>query len=56
MKDQPYEVDLPAMWKSLGVERAGDTARFVDSAAMAKIRDAITYGEVSASQNATSSR
>ena len=56
MKDQPYEVDLPAMWKSLGVERAGDTARFVDSAAMAKIRDAITYGEVSAPQNPTSSR
>lgn len=44
MKDQPYDVDLPAMWKDLGVERTGDTVRFVDSAPMARIREAITYG------------
>jgi hypothetical protein len=44
MKDQPYEVDLPAMWKDLGVEPTGDTVRFLDSAPMAKIREAITYG------------
>jgi hypothetical protein len=42
MKDQPYDVDLPAMWKDLGVERTGDTVRFVDSAPLAKVRDAIT--------------
>lgn len=44
MKDQPYEVDLPATWKDLGVERAGNTVRFIDSAPLAKTRDAITYG------------
>jgi len=48
MKDKPYDVDLPAMWKELGVERAGDTARFVDSAPLAKMRDAITYGDTPA--------
>lgn len=56
MKDQPYDVDLPAMWKDLGVERAGDTAHFVDSAPLAKIRDAMTYGETPASQKSISSR
>lgn len=45
MKDQPYEVNLDAMWKDLGVARTGDTAQFNDSAPMAKIRDAITYGQ-----------
>jgi hypothetical protein len=45
MKDKPYEVDLPAMWKELGVERAGDTVRFIDSAPLARVRNAITYGE-----------
>ncbi len=44
MKDQPYDVDLPAMWKDLGVESTGDTVRFLESAPMAKIREAITYG------------
>lgn len=45
MKDKPYQVDLPEMWKELGVERTGDTVRFVDSAALAKTRDSITNGE-----------
>jgi hypothetical protein len=44
MKDQPYDVDLPAMWKDLGVESTGDTVRFLESAPMAKVREAITYG------------
>lgn len=44
MKDQPYDVDLPAMWKDLGVERTGNTVRFLDSAPLAKTRAAITYG------------
>jgi hypothetical protein len=44
MKDQPYEVDLSAMWKELGVEREGNTTHFIDSAPLTKVRDAITYG------------
>jgi hypothetical protein len=43
MKDQPYDVDLSAMWKELGVERTGDQVRFVDSAPLAKLRQAITF-------------
>jgi hypothetical protein len=48
MKDQPYDVDLGAMWKALGVERSGDTVQFVDSAPMARIREAMTYGSARA--------
>jgi hypothetical protein len=44
MKDQPYDVDLSAIWKDLGLERAGDTVHFVDSAPLAKTREAITLG------------
>lgn len=44
MKEQPYDVDLSAMWKELGVERTGDEVRFVDSAPLAKLRQAITFG------------
>jgi hypothetical protein len=44
MKNQPYQVDLDALWKELGVERDGDTANFIDSAPLAKTRDAITFG------------
>lgn len=46
MKDQPYDVDLAAMWKDLGVERAGGTASFSDTAPLAKVRDAITHGQI----------
>jgi hypothetical protein len=48
MKDQPYDVDLAAMWKQLGVERTGETVRFIDDAPLAKTRDAITYGQKAA--------
>ncbi len=48
MKDQPYEVDLPAMWKELGVERTGDTVSFLDNAPLAKTRDSISFGEARA--------
>jgi hypothetical protein len=44
MKDQPYQADLAAMWNDLGVERAGDTVKFIDSAPLAKTRQVITYG------------
>ena len=54
MKDQPYEVDLPAMWKDLGLERTGDSVRFLDSAPLAKTRDFITYGEKPANSSAGS--
>jgi len=45
MKDQPYEVDLASMWKDLGVERTGTTVSFNDAAPLAKVREAITYGQ-----------
>jgi hypothetical protein len=46
MKDQPYPVDLQAIWAQLGIERDGNTVRFIDSAPLAKTRDAMTYGTV----------
>jgi hypothetical protein len=53
MKDQPYNVDLSAIWKELGIELVGTQVRFNDSAPLAKTRDAITYGaSLSASQPA----
>jgi hypothetical protein len=44
MKDQPYPVDLGAIWAQLGIERDGDKVRFIDSAPLAKTRQAITWG------------
>jgi hypothetical protein len=44
MKNQPYQVDLPALWKELGIERDGETVKFIDSAPFAKTREAITFG------------
>ena len=44
MKDQPYDPGLPGLWTQLGIERAGDTVRFVDTAPLAKTREAITFG------------
>jgi hypothetical protein len=44
MKDQPYNVDLPALWTQLGIERDGNAVKFLDTAPLAKTRDAITYG------------
>jgi hypothetical protein len=49
MKDRPYDVDLPAIWKELGIERDGNTVRFVDSAPLAATRNAITFGGPNAS-------
>jgi hypothetical protein len=40
-KDAPLTTDLPALWKSLGIEPEGDTVKLVDDAPLAKIRDAI---------------
>ncbi len=53
MKDRPLAVDLDEMWKELGVERNGNTVRFVDSAPLAATRKAMTWG-IGASANADS--
>ncbi|HTZ99319.1 MAG TPA: hypothetical protein VMB02_03245 [Candidatus Aquilonibacter sp.] len=45
MKDSPYDVDLDALWKQLGVQRNGTSVVFDDSAPLAATRKAITYGE-----------
>jgi hypothetical protein len=45
MKDRPFDVDLDAMWKNLGIERNGTSVVFNDSAPLAATRKAITYGE-----------
>ena len=42
MKDTPVQVDLPKMWKDLGVARSGDSVVFDDSAPLAAVRRAIT--------------
>ena len=47
MKDRPYEVDLAEMWRQLGVERTGNSVRFIESAPLARVRDAITNGVTS---------
>ena len=49
MKDQPYDVDLPALWQQLGIDREGDKVVFVDTAPLAKVREAITFGKAEAS-------
>jgi hypothetical protein len=41
MKDQPIAPDLPALWRSLGVETDGDAVRINDQAPLAGIRKAI---------------
>jgi hypothetical protein len=54
MKDQPYDVDLPALWKQLGIERDGLTVRFVDDAPLSQTRIAITYGSPAPASKAAS--
>jgi hypothetical protein len=49
MKDQPYDVDLPALWQQLGIERSGATVVFNDAAPLAKTLQAMTYGAMGAS-------
>jgi hypothetical protein len=44
MKDQRYDVDLPALWKQLGIEKEDGKIRFVDDAPLSHTRLAITYG------------
>jgi hypothetical protein len=54
MKDQPYDVDLPALWKQLGIERDGGTVRFLDDAPLSRTRLAITYGSAAPGSSAAS--
>ena len=43
MRDQPYPVDLTAMWKSLGIDRSADGAvKFDRTAPLAEVRAEIT--------------
>lgn len=44
MKNEPYPVDLSALWQQLGIQQDGQTVRFNDTAPLAAIREAITYG------------
>jgi hypothetical protein len=48
MGTQPHMVDLEAMWRELGVARAGDRVVFDDSAPLAATRKSITFGEAAA--------
>jgi hypothetical protein len=38
----PVEVDLPTLWKSLGIRRAGDVIEFDNHAPLATVRISIT--------------
>jgi hypothetical protein len=49
MKDRPMAVDLPDMWKQLGITPEGRTVRLDDNAPLAQIRIAITRREAPAS-------
>jgi hypothetical protein len=42
MSRQPVQVDLPALWRQLGVVHQGDVTTFDDSAPLASVRQAIT--------------
>jgi hypothetical protein len=53
MKNQPYRVDLDALWKELGVERDGNSVRFIDDAPLAATRMSITYGRSQAPAQST---
>lgn len=55
MKDQPMNVDLPAMWKQLGVESDGVRVHLIEDAPWAAIRRAVTNRQGS-SQPASSLR
>ena len=42
MKDQPVDVDLPSMWKQLGIESEARRIHFLEDAPLAAIRRSIT--------------
>jgi hypothetical protein len=55
-KDQPVHVDLPAMWKVLGVEANGGTAVLKDDAPMGAVRHDIEMGTSGAKAGDKASR
>jgi hypothetical protein len=46
-KDKPVDVDLPAMWKQLGIESSGKSVRLTENASLAAVRRAITSTDAS---------
>src|ERR1700730_5777191 len=46
-KDKPVDVDLPGMWKQLGVASTGRSVRLAEDAPLAAVRRAITSTDVS---------
>jgi len=42
MRDHPMNVDLPAMWKQLGIQQGDGTVQYHDDAPLATIRKSIT--------------
>jgi hypothetical protein len=46
-KDKPVDVDLPGMWKQLGVASTGRSVRLAEDAPLAAVRRAITSSDVS---------
>ena len=44
MKDRPVQVDLPSIWKQLGIEGEGESIHFNEDAPLAEIRRSITDG------------
>jgi hypothetical protein len=51
-KDKPVEVDLPALWKELGIVAEGKSVRVMDDAPLAAVRRGITAGEAAKSASA----
>jgi hypothetical protein len=47
-KDKPVDVNLPALWKQLGVEARGKTVHLIEDAPLATVRRAITSPDASA--------
>jgi hypothetical protein len=46
MRDQPHPVDLPSLWKKLGVQTNGNSEiSFTANAPLARVREAITHPE-----------
>ena len=43
-KDKPVQVDLPKLWRELGVEKKGNTVEFHDDAPQAEVRKGIMSG------------
>ncbi len=53
--DKPVQVDLPSLWKQLGVEEDGTTVKLHDDAPLAAIRRAIEKGTSNSKANGSAS-